>query len=116
MSDCTIKLIGPHTRVQGTDGVWRTTAATEAEVYAKVKSITRSEFFSAGQNGLRPDYQFSVFAGEYSGQKSCEYNGERYAIYRTYRAEDSDYMELYVQREVGVSKPKEPAASEVTEP
>jgi len=102
MPDCTIKLIGPPTRTQGADGVWRTTAATETEVFAKQNSVSRNEFFAAGNQGMRPEYVFSVFAGEYNGQTVCEYNGERYAIYRTYRPEDSDYMELYAHRDVGI--------------
>ena len=33
----------------------------------------------------------------------CEYEGKPYAIYRTYRVPDTDMLELYVQRKVGVN-------------
>lgn len=116
MLDAVITLIGPPTRTQGSDGVWRTTAATETEVFARVSSASRSEFAAAGQQGMRPEFVFSVFCGEYSGQDECEYNGVKYAIYRTYQVPGTDYMELYAQRKVGVFKKAEPASSEVTDP
>ena len=118
MLDAVITLVGPPTRTQGSDGVWRTTAATRTDVFARVSSVTRSEFAAAGQQGMRPEYVFSVFSGEYAGQGECEYNGVRYAVYRTYQVPGTDYMELYARREAGVFKPKETesASSEVTEP
>ena len=69
--------------------------------------MTRNEFFSAGSQGMRPEFVFTVFIGEYNGQQICEYNGNRYAIYRTYHTEGTDYLELYVQREAGVHKAAE---------
>lgn len=107
MIDTVITLIGPATRTQDATGVWRTSAATETEVFAKVGSINRTEFFAAGQQGLKPELLFTVFAAEYTGQLACEYNGVRYAIYRTYLVPGTDYMELYAQRETGVNKPSE---------
>ena len=107
MVDTTIKLIGPPTRQQDAKGVWRTTAETETEIFARVGSVTRNEFFSAGSQGMRPEFVFTVFMGEYNGQQICEYNGNRYAIYRTYHTEGTDYLELYVQREAGVHKAAE---------
>lgn len=73
-----------------------------AEVLAMDGSITRGEFFAAGQIGLRPDRVFTVFAGEYNGEEMCEHDGTRYAIYRTYHPEGTDYLELYAQIETGV--------------
>lgn len=113
MVDTTIKLIGPPTRQQDAKGVWRTTAETVTEVFAQVGSVSRNEYFSAGRQGMRPEIMFSVFMGEYDGQQICEYNGTRYAIYRTYHPEGTDYLELYAQRETGVLKASE---SEVDEP
>lgn len=112
MVDTTIKLIGPPTRQQDAKGVWRTTAATETEVFARVGSVTRNEFFSAGRQGMRPEFVFSVFMGEYDGQQICEYNGTRYTIYRTYHSEGTDYLELYVQRETGVHSTAESGVDE----
>lgn len=76
---------------------------TENDVFCGENSVTRTEFFSAGRNGINPSYVFKVFVGDYSGQRTCKYNGERYAIYRTYTPEGADYIELYAQREGGTN-------------
>ena len=76
--------------------------ATESEntVYCEVNSIAQSEFFAAANTELNPEYRFTVFFGDYNGEDIVEYNGVRYAVYRTYRA--GDYMELYTERKIGV--------------
>ena len=76
---------------------------TERLIYCHVGGITRSEFFEAGRNGLNPDFVFYVFFGDYNGESICEYNGKRYAVYRTYNDSVHDRMELYVQREGGTN-------------
>lgn len=73
---------------------------TKKEVFCKVGSISRNEFFNAGRNGLNPQYVFTVFKGEYEGEWLCEYHGLTYSIYRTYETDD-DYIELYVERKGG---------------
>lgn len=75
---------------------------TRRKVFANVKSVTSTEFFSAGQIGLSPEYRFTMFGPDYAGERIVEYNGVRYAVYRVYQA-TTDTMELYVQKEVGVS-------------
>ena len=75
---------------------------TKKEVFCQRRSVSRSEFFNAGRNGLNPTFVFVVFKGDYEGESICEYNGLTYAIYRTYETND-DYMELYVQRKGGTN-------------
>ena len=75
---------------------------TPRDVFCKVDSITRAEFYQAGRNGLNPEFKFTIFAEDYQGERVCKYNDASYAIYRTYRT-DNDYMELYVQREGGTN-------------
>ena len=82
-------------------GVMRQTL-TRKQVFCQVGSVTRSEFYNAGRTGLNPEYTFTVFQGDYSGESICEYRGQTYAIYRTY-VSNSDYIELYVQREGGTN-------------
>lgn len=81
---------------------------TKKDVFCSVNSVTRTEFFSAGRNGLNPEYMFKVFAGDYSGERTLKYNGASYAIYRTYKPDDSDYIELYAQTEGGANGKSEP--------
>ena len=114
MGDTTVTLIAPATRTQDATGVWRTGTESTREVFAHVESVGRNEFFAAGQQGLRPELRITVFAAEYQGEQLCELDGVRYSVYRTYRvseadfrrtarnAANADYIELYVQREVGV--------------
>ncbi len=83
-------------------GVPQKTAST-SQIFCQVNSITRLEFYEAGRNGLNPELKFTIFAGDYAGQKVCQYNGAQYSIYRTYHIPGTDYMELVVQREGGTN-------------
>ena len=94
-----ITLIG-STRAQNEYGVWVETP-TRRDVFCQVDSVSRAEFFAAGQNGLRPEYQITVFFGDYQGETRLIFEGVTYSVYRTYHAR-TDELELYVQREVGV--------------
>ena len=71
----------------------------ETQVFCEVDSITQTEFYQAADTELNPEYKFTIFFGDYSGQPIVIYNGVRYAIYRTYRADDN--LELYVERKIG---------------
>ena len=81
---------------------------TSRQVFCRVFSITRTEFFSAGRNGLNPDFMFKVFSGDYSGERTCKYGGASYAIYRTYNPPGEDDIELYAQIEGGANGKSEP--------
>ena len=98
-------------------------ALTGREVFCKAKSVTRSEFFNAGRNGLNPQLVLTVFAADYEGERLAEYGGQTYAIYRTYKAEDSgystkargsylelqaDYIELYLEAQGGANGKTDP--------
>lgn len=74
----------------------------EAQVFCKVESISQTEFHDAGRNGLKPEFRFIVFQGDYNGEEVCEFRGFKYAIYRTY-LRDADTIELYVERKGGTN-------------
>lgn len=101
MTDTVIKLI-TETYTKDDSGVPRKTEAA-AEVFAQKKSVIRSEFFGGGRNGLNPECEFDVFKGDYDGQRTIEYEGKRYGVYRTFEPDDSDYIELYVERKGGTN-------------
>ena len=90
------------TRTQDEYGRWIATP-TAKEVYCQVESVTRAEFFDAGRNGLNPEYRFTMFFGDYSGESIVEYQGKTYAVYRTYLRR-TDIIELYVERKGGTNK------------
>lgn len=72
------------------------------ELFVTVESVNRREWTDAGRNGFNPELKLVTAAINYSGEKEIEYEGVRYAIYRTYNVPDSDDIELYLQRKVGV--------------
>ena len=82
-------------------GVFQTCASSR-DVFCQVNSVSRAEFFEAGRNGLNPEYEFTMFAGDYNGEKVVEDNGETYAVYRTYYGR-TDTIELYVERRGGTN-------------
>jgi hypothetical protein len=73
---------------------------TNRQVFCRVDSVTASEFFEGGRNGLNPEYRMTMFRHDYSGEPIVEYNGQRYSVYRTYIGRD-DMIELYVERKGG---------------
>lgn len=91
----------------------KVTAGTDAEgfpideqestskVWGCVTSVDRSEFYNAGQRNLKPEYRITIWAAEYDGEEIVEIDGERYGVYRTYRRDYSDEIELYVERKAG---------------
>lgn len=86
-------------QTQNDVGVWEQ-YYTKRKVYANVQSVSRAEFFDGGRNGLNPEFQMTMFAGDYRGERVLEYNWETYAIYRTYQRRN-DEVELYVERKGG---------------
>ena len=109
MVDTTITLTTPGTRVQGSDGVWRDGTPTQREIFARMDSVDRREFYAGGEAGFRPEMRFTVFQAEYQGEDRLLWNGAAYAIYRTYQVPGTDDLELYVKREVGVHGPSDTA-------
>ena len=98
--DAVLTLIA-QTNTKNEYGVTQKTVSPR-DVFCKVQSVTRTEFFEGGRNGLNPEFQFTVFSGDYDGETLCEYNGNSYGIYRVYRTDD-DYIELYAERKGGTN-------------
>lgn len=72
------------------------------EVFCQVDSVTQSEFFEGGRNGLNPEYRFTLFAEDYQGERTVEYRNHRYGIYRTYQPR-TDIIQLYAERKGGTN-------------
>lgn len=89
------------TKTQDDYGVWHEETTARA-VFCNVQSVTRNEFFEGGRNGLNPQYEFTVFFADYNGETIVEFEGETYAVYRTFRRRD-DTLELYVERKGGTN-------------
>lgn len=76
---------------------------TRAEVFGRVESVTRAEWFEGGRDGMKPALVFITPAVNYSGEPEAELQGVRYRIYRTYRKRDTDEVELYLEAKAGVA-------------
>ena len=72
------------------------------QVFCKVDSVTGSEFFEGGRNGLNPEFRMTMFYGDYNGERVVGYKGKKYSVYRTYLAK-TDIIELYVERQGGTN-------------
>lgn len=70
------------------------------DVFAIIRSASQSEFFNAGENGLKPDKVFDVLMTEYEGQMRVKYGDDYYSVYRSYVREDGR-VELYTEKRVG---------------
>ena len=90
-----------ETKSQNDMGVWEV-SATERTVFCQANSVTRSEFFEGGRNGLNPEYMFTLFFGDYDGERTVKYRGMTYGVYRTYHGR-SDVIELYAERKGGTN-------------
>ena len=80
----------------------QTKTETRKQVFGQVDSVSASEFFEGGRNGLAPELRFRMFRHDYSGEVIVEYELKRYSVYRTYRTRD-DTIELYVERKKGTA-------------
>lgn len=92
-------------KVYTTDGIGQKIyTESTSTVYADIKSVSRSEFFSAGEQGFKPQFVATMFAPDYEGQDLCEltvFGGtSKYSIYRTYLG-TNDTIELFLEKKVG---------------
>lgn len=79
-------------------------------VFCNIASVTGAEWFSGGQNGIRPEYRVTMFRYDYHGEETVNIGGElyegiltggtNYTVYRTY-IRNTDELELYVEKRTG---------------
>jgi SPP1 family predicted phage head-tail adaptor len=75
-------------------------AETSKNVFCNISSVSASEWFEAGREGLRAEYRATMFAHDYSGEQIAELDGVRYGIYRTFLGRN-ETIELYLERKAG---------------
>lgn len=66
-------------------------------VLCGLKSVGRSEFYSAATSGLRPELVFVVHGYEYKGEQKVQFEGVRYNVIRTYQVSFEE-LELICER------------------
>ena len=90
----TITLLGesPH-------GVFESHTPTQTEVFAEVKSVKMSEFYTALNDGIQPEYIFTLTDyADYNGQKTIIYDGTYYDVVRTYTPVNGQTIDITVKR------------------
>ena len=70
-----------------------------SKVWADIKSPSRAEAVAAGTMGLKASAVVIVHVTDYSGQTIVEIDGDRMAVYRTFRKGED--VELYVTEKRG---------------
>lgn len=75
----------------------RVPTATWSTVFCNIQSVSRAEFYEAGQQGLRAEYKLTMFGPDYAGQECVKLNNVEYTIYRTYIRQD-EQIELYLTK------------------
>ena len=75
---------------------------TEREAFATVRSVSREEWFKAAQNDLQASFVIVMPFVNYQNEKIIKIDGVEYAVYRHYRQDKSDMIELYCERKAGV--------------
>ncbi|HIX43026.1 MAG TPA: phage head closure protein [Candidatus Kurthia intestinigallinarum] len=76
-----------------------------SEVFCKKKSVTRTEYFTAGQSGLRPSAMFKVHLLDYDQELYIRHEEKIYSIYRTF--ENGNFIELYCEVRSGANQSTE---------
>lgn len=88
-----------ETYTQNEIGQFVLSGEAETEIFVSEKGVTRAEFFSAGKQGVSPEVVLVTPRVNYDGQKSVDYRGKRYSIYRSYFTDEN--VELYLAEKVG---------------
>lgn len=78
------------------------TETKSTALFVELRSVSGNEYFVGRQGGLSPQFSFIISAFDYHNEKIVEYNGDRFAVYRTYEPDD-DTVEVYCQLEGGVT-------------
>lgn len=91
----TINLI---TETKAKHGVHEAVTETARTVMCEVGSVSRSEFYTALNAGVQPEYVFRLaLAEEYQGERVVRYGGQKLRVIRSYMTSD-DGIELTCER------------------
>lgn len=64
----------------------------------RTRSVYTNEFYAAAAAGLKPSVVLVMFFGDYKGEQIVKWLGDVYNVTRTYRAPDSDDLELTLEK------------------
>lgn len=79
-------------------GVHETATETQREVLVEIRSVTRSEYYTALNAGVRPELVFKLaLDADYQDERILAFHGKRYRIVRTYLTNDGG-IEITAER------------------
>lgn len=98
------------TVTDGVDAVGNSTKVTTSRtVFAEIGSVSSNEFYQAAQVGLKPEYLVRVFFADYEGEELVELeDGTQMSVYRTYRDDRTERVELYLTKRKTTYSPPPP--------
>ncbi|PEE39389.1 phage head closure protein [Bacillus pseudomycoides] len=70
------------------------------QVFCEKKSVPQSEFFQAGQSGIKASCTLIIHLLDYQEEQKVKYREKEYSIYRTYERND-EKVELYCEVKAG---------------
>jgi SPP1 family predicted phage head-tail adaptor len=70
---------------------------TEKTILGAVKSVGRSEFYSAATTGLQPSIIFVIHGYEYDNEQYVRFQNDKYRVIRTYST-DFEEVELTCEK------------------
>jgi len=86
------------TETASAHGVHQAVTETARTVYCTVQSVSRSEFYTALNAGVQPEWVFVLaLAEDYQGERIVRYRGQKLRVVRTYVTEE-DGIEITCER------------------
>ena len=86
------------TEAASAHGVHQAVTETARTVYCTVQSVSRSEFYTAMNAGIQPEWVFVLaLAEDYQGERVVRYKGQKLRVVRTYVNEE-DGIEITCER------------------
>ena len=86
------------TETASAHGVHQAVTETARTVMCNVQSVSRSEFYTAMNAGIQPEYVFVLaLADDYQGERVVRYKGQKFRVVRTYVTEE-DGIEITCER------------------
>lgn len=74
---------------------------TRREIFATISSVSRAEWATVQNAGLRSDVVAVTPMVNYCGEEKAIWRGARYEIYRTYLRPNDGTIELYLGQRLG---------------
>lgn len=86
------------TETRSGHGVHEAVIETARTVFCTVQSVTRSEYYTALNAGIMPEFVFKLtLAEDYQRERFLRYKGQKFRVVRTYVTQD-DGIEITAER------------------